>query len=638
MGPLSRHAAPLFLALLTVVSRADNAATFPFEAGFAAAIRVDQIPGPSPDNAAVTRPPATASIVGQVIDVGTGQPVAGAIVSILLPTDAPLRVLSDTQGRFAFHDLPAGSFNIETTRRGFLDGAYGRSRPKGPSLPLSIESGAQATIEIPIWRFGAISGRVVDEAGEPAVGVLVRAFRRSFASGRPEFQTAATDATDDRGIYRIGMLVPGDYLLFTNLQQTMMIGSPGPPGTDRVVVLLTQREPSGPSGVATDYPTTFFPSTTSPARATVISVTSGQQRAGMDFRLEPQPTHRISGILTTPDGTGGGLTVMLSPVDDEAMGGMMATMIARSDASGAFTFASVYAGDYVVRVSSSPGPMVVSDRVAFAPAGGGGVPISVEGVMTPMAGRAAGAAASSGRDAARKLWAALPVSVGTTDVNGLEIALRPALTISGAVEWHGTGQRPAADVMERMTVLLERVGPGGGPFRPNTRLSPGGQFEISGLVPGFYSVLVQDAPQGWIFRGATLDGGDVTDAPLHLESGDVDRVRLILTTEQTNFVGTIADVANDSRDAIAVIAFPVERETWGNAPSTSRRFRHLRVQRDQPFSLGGLPPGRYHVVAVPDVQTAEWRNPEVLATFASRAVIVDLVEGQQTSRTLRVLR
>src|SRR6476619_4209527 len=81
--------------------------------------------------------PASGLIVGQVVDAGSGRPVAGAIVTILgsggarSPADT-VSVLSTSDGRFFFRDLPPGTFAITATKMGYVDGASGRRRPLGP--------------------------------------------------------------------------------------------------------------------------------------------------------------------------------------------------------------------------------------------------------------------------------------------------------------------------------------------------------------------------------------------------------------------------------------------------------------------------------------------------------------------------
>ena len=58
---------------------------------------------------------------------------------------------------------------------------------------------------IRLWKGGAITGRVLDEAGEPLVDVAVAAVQRS-SDGR--LLTGPTARTDNRGVYRLGTLTP----------------------------------------------------------------------------------------------------------------------------------------------------------------------------------------------------------------------------------------------------------------------------------------------------------------------------------------------------------------------------------------------------------------------------------------------
>jgi hypothetical protein len=64
-------------------------------------------------------------------------------------------------------------------------------------------------VTLTLWRNGGISGRVVDEANEPVVGIPVRALRVILAAGVPHFAPGPIGKTDDRGMYRIGSLPPG---------------------------------------------------------------------------------------------------------------------------------------------------------------------------------------------------------------------------------------------------------------------------------------------------------------------------------------------------------------------------------------------------------------------------------------------
>src|SRR5687767_9938879 len=84
-------------------------------------------------------------IVGQVVDAGSGRPLAGALVAISGPpvrgAVPPPGVLTGNDGRFVFRGLPRGNYNLVAHKAGFAQGAHGRTRPAGPSVPLNLGDG-----------------------------------------------------------------------------------------------------------------------------------------------------------------------------------------------------------------------------------------------------------------------------------------------------------------------------------------------------------------------------------------------------------------------------------------------------------------------------------------------------------------
>jgi len=178
--------------------------------------------------------PRTGFILGRTIDAGTGQPVAGAVVTISIPNAAtgggggrgqtagsptfadpaafPQRAITNSAGYFLFRELPAGRFSIATNAMGYLNGGYLQNKPNGVVRPMDLGEGEKrADVQIKLWKYGAISGTVLDEAGEPAVGATVRLMRRGGMGSRL-LTSAGTELTDDRGAYRFGNLLPGDYV------------------------------------------------------------------------------------------------------------------------------------------------------------------------------------------------------------------------------------------------------------------------------------------------------------------------------------------------------------------------------------------------------------------------------------------
>lgn len=101
-----------------------------------------------------------------------------------------------------------------------------------------------------LTRAGAISGRVFDEDGEPVAKAAVIPYRASKKPGREVRSYDQPVLTDDRGEYRIFNLAAGPYYLAVNGRTE-----------DRM------RRPVPAQKLETGYLTSYYPSTTDPAKA-----------------------------------------------------------------------------------------------------------------------------------------------------------------------------------------------------------------------------------------------------------------------------------------------------------------------------------------------------------------------------------
>src|SRR5262249_30526735 len=138
---------------------------------------------------------------------------------------------------------------------GYLDGEYGRRRPGGQSQPLVLADEQKiGNVRIFMWRQSAILGLVLDEAGEPVVGIQIRALRRTMVGGRRRCVAAGMPGwRDDRGMYRVAGLLPGDYLVAAPSTQVSV-----PISTAR-----EQRQSGGNSPAVTEIGASVAPGPTS---------------------------------------------------------------------------------------------------------------------------------------------------------------------------------------------------------------------------------------------------------------------------------------------------------------------------------------------------------------------------------------
>jgi hypothetical protein len=590
----------------------------------------------------------TGVIFGQVTDAETNRPVPGALVTLGLPGAQALRVMADGQGRFGFRDLPPGRFNVTTTRPGWVDGGYGRTRPSGPTQPLALTAGEKVSgVTVPMWRYAAITGVVVDDSGDPIVNKGVRVLKRTIVGGKVRLQMAATDSTDDRGVYRVGMLEPGEYVVAIPMDQGMggdFIDVPMAAMAAREVaavkvaavaasggggggmMIMDGATPAGMTedGRALTYPTVFYPTSTTAARATVITVGSGEERNAIDFRLKAVTTSKVSGTMMGPEGPAANLQVTMVPAEADDLATSIDTLVSFSDGQGRFTFTGVPPGQYVLRTTRMP-------RMAMGPA----ETQTIQQGGNVMVFRTASASGTSPLPTEPTLWAEMSVSVGTRDVSELTVGLRPGIKVSGMVQFSGTAERPQSDRLPTIGINLEPADVRPGLQGGRGRIEPSGQFATVGVPPGRYFVRVAGAPQGWSFHSAMVGGRDASVVPIDLEGNDLGGIMLTFTDRPSELSGEVS-AEGATPDFASVLVFPTDTTAWTGYGSSSRRFATTRVGKDGKYRLTNLPAGDYYVVAIPDREATDWQNPKRLESLSTEAARVRVRDGDHVTQMLKV--
>jgi hypothetical protein len=396
----------------------------------------------------------TASVTGRVFDGNGPAPVPFASVTLKGSTRSQTIVASE-DGAFTFEGIGAGSYFLAATKPGFVTGYLRGASPGQPGPPLILIGGQRLDgLALRLTRGGVITGHIVDQHGEPAIGVglMVRRVGGPLVAP-PIYETWRQFGTDGQGAFRIYGLAPADYLVGVD------------PSTFGETHLVSTTGPS------VSFAPVFYPGVRDPLQAVPVSVAAGEERAHIDLKLQLMELRTVEATIQRPIGTLDYLLATLRP--------------ARPD-TGESPFYSTTLPDDRMRFSNVPsGEYWLTAKLQPSSAS-----------ATPM------------------LWALAPITVESRDVSGIVLTLQPAVTVAGRILPSPEDSNGNIDVAKLRASLVPMAGPAdildGG---TGARVEGSGRFSVANVIPGRYRLTVGfDADHAsWRVVSVTIGGRDVTD-------------------------------------------------------------------------------------------------------------------------------
>jgi hypothetical protein len=376
-------------------------------------------------------PTGSGSIEGVVLDAATRSPIRKAIINTWFavpPRDRfsvtmnrPTQVTAKTEasGTFTLHGLPPGTYQINV------------NHPRYPQMPgqippsVEVKAGETARIAISLTPGGSITGRIVDEDGDPLSGCwpqLLPARQGDFVG------VAGSDSSDSSGVYSIWGIAPGRFKLMIRCNTQVLEAHP----------LRLTTEPPPPPSLA--YPPEFYPGVTDPQQAQLMEVAAGQEKTGVDFQVKPARVLTVTGIVRQGNFDMSKLNLMLIPRNQSSRetGGIFGASIDFPKST--FTFQGVFPGSYAI--------------IGVTRDDGGGPP-----------------------------HYGLRQEVEVPGNGPLELELRSGADVSGKVEVEGEFKYPLNTISVQL-IETEPVGMGASP----ARIGEDGSFTMPGVLPGIYRI------------------------------------------------------------------------------------------------------------------------------------------------------
>jgi hypothetical protein len=510
------------------------------------------------------------SVAGMVVRKGSNEPIHFARITLTSDGDAQKNLHGTTaaDGRFTFKDVSPGDYRIAVTHNGYVSEAYGARRPMDPGLPLTLSYGKH--VDDLIFRMtpaAIITGHVRDENGEALPSAQVTALVTFFVQGKRTLMPVNSSATNDLGEYRLFNLPPGKYLLSAGYEMLSSMGM-------LTATAMRNREESE------GLPTTFYPGTSDPLQAATVNVEPGAEIRSMDFSLRPSGVFHIRGHVSGLS-VGFNGAVMLRKGSSRLSAAMPERNAAVKNEDGTFDMDQVTSGSYEI--------------------------IAIE----------------FGRDTPRMIHR--PVEVGGADVDGVDLAFEPGVTISGHLRWEDKAAAPNVPLQ----VSLEQDGDIFG-MHPTAEVQPDGSFELKNVSVDSYWVNVTGPARDAYLKTARYGSSDAL-GNFRVNSGSDATLDLVGSTRGAHIQGVVMNSDPVTVSEVWVTLVPEDR-------AQKRLFQSTRSRANGEYEFRGVAPGSYTLFSWDNVEEHEWDDPEFLKPFKSQGVSIRVTEGETKTTDLSLIR
>ena len=519
-------------------------------------------------------PPSDCAASGIVVNAISGAPIPRAMIQ-----GNPGGTATDAKGEWSITSQRCGRWVPGASRPGFFNWMEGASAG-GPPKSIELASGSPATgIRIELMPEAVVSGTVLNSDGDPVAQAQIRLMRAMVVNGYRVLTGAQGGNTDQQGNFRIDHLQPGRFIACAgSAAQVFPVG-----GGEPLV-----------------YPEECYPGPPEQGPSVAMPLEAGKE-ARISLTLRAQQAVHVRGAVQGAGGGRGNVNLMKIAGDEQRPGvpaGMMMMGMVSSarpgqiQRDGTFDIANVAPGNYIAmaRVPLQGGP--------------GG----------PGRGMAPTATAR--------------ITVGNSDVNGIQLTLQSPVAVNGTVRYDlADGPPPPQPPAANQDQALQESGPGSNP-RVMLNLNPAqpgiggaGQlkwddnrlaFNWPSVQPGSYTLNARlTGLQGAYVKSATLRGQDVLTQPFPVD-GPTGPIEVVVSDDAGTFQANVVDA--DGHPAAAGIV----RKPASGRPLTGR------AGDDGVATILSVPSGDYSAWAFDNLSQVPWNEDDWMAQHAGSPVHVTI--------------
>jgi hypothetical protein len=481
-------------------------------------------------------------------------------------------------GKFQFKGVDDGRYVLEVRKSGFV-----QSHDHGGPSNVTIVNGQNMdNVRIVLGAQGSISGRVFDENGDARTNTYVQAVQPKFINGRMRLSTCETAngkgvKTDENGSYRLFGLDPGNYYVAVEMSSNCF-----------------------------DF-ARYYPSALDPANGVALSVSEGTELQGIDLHLPELKMYSVQFRV-----------ISAFPLANDPLA---IFQVVRKGQNGL---------EKTEKMIRQNGIRTISD--------------GTREISLPMGSYDLYSSARTGTAVGR-----LSFVVVDRDLDAGTLVVLPSTTIKGRISG-ADGQLPVSthvtgDGYRGLQVRLEPKDSRDPIFAGPSiaRTAPDGTFAFEGttvsygtfgtVAAGRYKIEIIGLPPDYYIVSAKYDGRSLDDLDLEIDGEAEAELNIVVGSPGGIVQGIVRDNSDKPAADCKVILIP--------GPTRRNNSGFFKVgSSDQlgSFSIKGVVPGEYELLALEDVDNGAWEDPEFLRDIEVQASKVKIEKGITNFITLRLIK